>query len=80
MIGTVAYLAKAFFLGYCVRKLLRVYIGEMAPDDIDDYTNKRCCAAGLQFALLILGANCTTTELALFARNKGQCVALNASA
>jgi len=43
---------KAFYLGYCVRKLLMVYLGEVPPDDIDSYTNKRCCATGLQFALL----------------------------
>lgn len=43
---------KMFFLGLCVRKLLRVTIGELPPDDIDDYRNKRCCTAGLQFALL----------------------------
>ena len=43
---------KAFYLGYCIRKLLMVYLGEIPPDDIDCYTNKRCCAAGLQFALL----------------------------
>jgi hypothetical protein len=29
-----------------------VYIGEIPPDDIDNYTNKRCCPAGMQFALL----------------------------
>lgn len=44
--------SKAFYLGYCVRKLLMVFIGEIPPDDIDDYTNKRCCPAGMQFALL----------------------------
>jgi DNA-directed RNA polymerase beta subunit len=30
-----------------------VYLGEIPPDDIDSYTNKRCCTTGLQFALLI---------------------------
>jgi DNA-directed RNA polymerase II subunit RPB2 len=44
---------KAFFLGYCVRKLLQVYIGELAPDDIDDYVNKRCCPIGMQLTLYI---------------------------
>lgn len=43
---------KVFYLGYCVRKLLMVYINEIPPDDIDSYTNKRCCPTGMQFALL----------------------------
>jgi DNA-directed RNA polymerase II subunit RPB2 len=44
---------KAFYLGYCVRKLLMVSLDEIPPDDIDHYANKRCCATGLQFALLL---------------------------
>jgi len=44
---------KAFYLGYCVRKLLMVSLDEIPPDDIDHYTNKRCCATGLHFALLM---------------------------
>ena len=44
---------KAFYIGYCVRKLLMVSLGEIPPDDIDHYVNKRCCATGLQFALLM---------------------------
>lgn len=44
---------KAFYLGYCVRKLLMVSTGVIPPDDIDHYANKRCCSTGLQFALLV---------------------------
>ena len=43
---------KAKSLGYAIRKMLRVYIGEIPPDDIDNFINKRCCSAGILIALL----------------------------
>lgn len=61
--GGDAHREKAFYLAYCVRKLLRVFVsernrkpGQLAeypPDDKDNYANKRCCTAGLQIALLL---------------------------
>jgi len=43
---------KAFYLGYAIRKLLMVKLGEKRQDDIDSYVHKRACTAGSQFALL----------------------------
>jgi len=39
--------AKAFFLGYIVRKLLLVVLGKKNEDDKDDYFNKRVESAGV---------------------------------
>jgi len=43
---------KAFFLGYCVRKLVRIYLKEIPSDDIDSYVNKRIATTGSLMALL----------------------------
>jgi DNA-directed RNA polymerase II subunit RPB2 len=43
---------KAFFLGYMVMKLLRVYNGDDHPDDRDDYANKRLDPVHMLCALL----------------------------
>jgi DNA-directed RNA polymerase beta subunit len=45
--------AKAFFLGYSIRKFLSVYIGESPCDDIDDFQNKRICTVGMILTLFI---------------------------
>lgn len=39
-------LYKAYYLGYAINKLLKVYIGKLAPDDRDSYINKRVELAG----------------------------------
>lgn len=44
--------SKALFLGLMVRKLVRVYNGELQCDDRDHYATKRVDCAGTQFALL----------------------------
>ena len=44
--------AKAFYLGFMVRKLLRVYMGELQCDDRDHYANKRIDTAGTLMSLL----------------------------
>ena len=44
--------AKALYLGYALRKLLRVYVQEAAPDDRDHLAAKRVDCAGTQFGLL----------------------------
>lgn len=46
-------MTKCFYLGYAVRRLLSVYLGESSPDDIDSYVNKRISTAGSLFALQI---------------------------
>ncbi|GAI33654.1 unnamed protein product, partial [marine sediment metagenome] len=43
---------KAFFLSYCVRKLIGIYLDEIPPDDIDSYMNKRNATTGNLMALL----------------------------
>jgi DNA-directed RNA polymerase beta subunit len=43
---------QAFFLGYMVMKLLRVYNGDDHPDDRDDYANKRLDPVHMLCALL----------------------------
>jgi DNA-directed RNA polymerase II subunit RPB2 len=43
---------KALAIGAAVLKILRVSLGEVPPDDIDCYANKRVKAAGDQLALL----------------------------
>ena len=43
---------KALAIGAAVLKMLRVSLGEIPPDDIDCYANKRVKAAGDQLALL----------------------------
>ena len=44
--------AKAFYLGFMVRKLLRVYMGGLQCDDRDHYANKRIDTAGTLMSLL----------------------------
>ena len=44
--------AKALYLGLMVRKLIRVYRGELKCDDRDHYATKRIDCAGVQFGLL----------------------------
>ena len=44
--------AKALYLGMMIRKLVRVYRGELQCDDRDDYAAKRVDCAGFQFGLL----------------------------
>ena len=39
--------AKAAFLGYMIRKLIKVYTGALQPDDRDDYAVKRVDASGM---------------------------------
>ena len=43
---------KAFFLGFMVMKMLRVYNGDEQPDDRDDYSNKRLDPVHMLCALL----------------------------
>jgi DNA-directed RNA polymerase II subunit RPB2 len=43
---------KAEFMAFAVRKLLRTYLGEIAPDDIDNVRNKRVQTAGTLLAVL----------------------------
>uniref|UniRef100_A0A6C0BQT2 DNA-directed RNA polymerase n=1 Tax=viral metagenome TaxID=1070528 RepID=A0A6C0BQT2_9ZZZZ len=45
-------LYKAFYLGYCVRKLCRAFLGEITVDNLDSYQNKRAAVAGTLMALL----------------------------
>jgi len=44
--------AKALYLGLMIRKLIRVYIGELQPDDRDHFATKRVDCAGTQYGLL----------------------------
>ena len=44
--------AKALYLGLMVRKLMRVYTGDLQSDDRDHYAAKRVDCAGTQFGLL----------------------------
>ena len=44
---------KLHFLGYMVRRLLRVHLNMDAQDDRDDYANKRIDSAGVLMALLM---------------------------
>jgi DNA-directed RNA polymerase II subunit RPB2 len=44
--------AKALYLGLMIRKLVRVYTGELQPDDRDHLAAKRVDCAGTQFGLL----------------------------
>ena len=43
---------KSLYLGMMIRKLIRVYMGEMQCDDRDHYAAKRVDCAGTQFGLL----------------------------
>jgi len=43
---------KSSYLGLMVRKLIKVYIGEIESDDRDHYANKRIDSSGMLFALL----------------------------
>lgn len=43
---------KAQFLAFAIRKLLRTYLGEIAPDDVDNICNKRVMTAGVMLAVL----------------------------
>ena len=43
---------KSAYLGFMVRKLIKVYIGEIECDDRDNYSNKRVDTSGMLFALL----------------------------
>ncbi len=43
---------RAFYLAFCVRKLVQVYIGELSPDDKDSFVNKRARPTGSLMALL----------------------------
>lgn len=45
-------LEKTFYFAYCVRKLCKVYLGEVSTDDIDSYQNKRLTLPGNLLALL----------------------------
>ena len=42
----------ALFLGIMIRKLIRVYVGELQCDDRDHVATKRVDCAGTQFGLL----------------------------
>ena len=44
--------AKALYLGIMLRKMIRVYTGELKCDDRDHYAAKRVDCSGTQFALL----------------------------
>ena len=44
--------AKALYLGLMIRKMIRVYTGELRVDDRDHYAAKRVDCAGVQFGLL----------------------------
>ena len=44
--------AKAFCLGMCVRRLLRLFLGEIEEDDRDSYVNRRNTTAGPLIARL----------------------------
>jgi DNA-directed RNA polymerase II subunit RPB2 len=44
--------AKALYLGLMIRKLIRVYTGELQPDDRDHMAAKRVDCAGTQYGLL----------------------------
>ena len=44
--------AKAFYLGFALRKLMRVYAGDGLPDDRDHVSAKRVDCSGTQFGLL----------------------------
>ena len=43
---------KSAYLGLMIRKLIKVYIGEIECDDRDNYSNKRVDTSGMLFALL----------------------------
>jgi DNA-directed RNA polymerase II subunit RPB2 len=43
---------KAMYLGYMVRKLLRIYLGYQLPDNRDSYMNKRIDTPGVLFGNL----------------------------
>lgn len=43
---------KALYLGFALRKLMRVYAGDLLPDDRDHMSSKRVDCGGTQFALL----------------------------
>ena len=45
-------IAKAYFLGMAIRKLLLVYTGQISPDDRDNYADKRLATTGVSMALL----------------------------
>lgn len=44
--------AKALYLGLMIRKMIRVYTGQLSCDDRDHYSAKRVDCAGTQFGLL----------------------------
>tara|TARA_B110000046_G_C13019607_1_gene410406 strand:+ start:48 stop:3587 length:3540 start_codon:yes stop_codon:yes gene_type:complete len=44
--------AKALYLGLMIRKLVRVYVGELQCDDRDHFAAKRVDCAGVQYGLL----------------------------
>ena len=43
---------KAVYLGYMIRKLLRIYLGYQSPDNRDSYMNKRIDTPGVLFGNL----------------------------
>jgi DNA-directed RNA polymerase II subunit RPB2 len=43
---------KAAYLGFMIRKLIKVYIGEIQCDDRDHFANKRIDSSGVLFGLL----------------------------
>ncbi len=43
---------KSAYLGLMIRKLIKVYTGEIESDDRDNYSNKRVDSSGMLFALL----------------------------
>lgn len=46
------HMAKAYFLGMAVRKLLLVYSGQLPADDRDNYADKRLATTGVSLAII----------------------------
>jgi len=68
-------LYKAFYLGYCIRKLLRVYLGEQVPDDINSYCNKRQAVAGTLLSSLtrqLIRRTLKMIQMQIFRNDKGK--------
>ena len=60
---------KAHYLGYSIRKILKVSIGELPPDDIDSYCYKRTYPVGYLNALQLrqrLRAHIKTIKVLIF--------------
>jgi DNA-directed RNA polymerase II subunit RPB2 len=70
-------LYKAFYLGYCIRKLLRVYLGEQVPDDINSYCNKRQSVTGTLLSLLtrqLIRRHLKNIQMQIFRNDKGKMI------